>query len=78
MFTVAAETLAQEVLPDDLAAGVLFPRLPELRQVTAEIAQAVAKEAAAAGVAAAMDDEVLAEKVTTAMWDPEYPQLQAV
>jgi malic enzyme len=78
MFTVAAETLAKEVLPEDLAAGILFPRLPELRRVTVGIAQAVAKEAAAAGVAEPVNDELLAEKVAAAMWDPEYPELEAV
>ena len=83
----AAETLtgedrrlarALDLIAEDLAAGALFSRLPELRRVTAGIAQAVAKEAASAGVAEPMDDEVLAEKVAAAMWEPEYPVLEAV
>ena len=78
MFTVAAETLAEEVPARDLSEGALFPRLTELRRVTVRIAQAVAREAAAAGVAEPLAEEEMASRIEASMWQPDYPILEAV
>jgi malic enzyme len=76
MFTAAAETLAAHVTDADLAAGALFPRLTELRRVTARIAEAAVREARDAGVAPAVDDEAISARVAAAMWSPVYPVLE--
>jgi malic enzyme len=59
MFLAAARTLADAVEPDRLAAGSLFPPISSLRDISWQIAVAVAGESHAAEVAAAM-------------WWPEY------
>ncbi len=76
MFTAAAKTLADQVADDDLASGVLFPRLTELRRVTARIAEAVVREACDAGVAPSIEDEAIPPRVEAAMWSPVYPDLE--
>ena len=76
MFTVAAETLAAQVSLDELAAGQLYPNLRRLRQVSRTIAGAVAQEAMACQVAPVIEEEVLAERLSSAMWEPVYPDLE--
>ena len=76
MFTVAAETLAAQVSPDELAAGQLYPNLRRLRQVSRAIAGTVAQEAMACRVAPVIEEEVLAERLSSAMWEPVYPDLE--
>ena len=76
MFTAAAVRLAELVAADDLAAGSLFPPIADLRPVTTEIAVAVAREAARAGVGGALDEDALPGAVRAAMWEPVYPVLE--
>jgi len=76
MFTVSAEALAEELLPEDLADGALYPRLQRLREITTRIAEAVVREALASGQAQrALAEEEVAEAVSAAMWFPEYAVL---
>ena len=72
MFAAAAERLAAEVRPEDLAAGSLFPRIREIRRVTARIAEAVVREARDSGVGRVVDDARIPVAVAEAMWDPRY------
>jgi len=72
MFRCAAECLAAQVTDGELAAGALYPRIGELRRVSARIACAVAREARDSGVGRALDDEVIARAVTETQWHPEY------
>lgn len=74
MFTVAAQTLAEQVQQQDLDEGSLFPRLSALRQVTERIAVAVAQEAIDQGFAPALPDVEAA--VQASVWWPDYPLLQ--
>jgi malic enzyme len=76
LFAAAAERLAEEVRPEDLAAGSLFPPVREIRRVTARIAEAVAREARERGVGRALSDEELARAVAEAMWEPAYLPLE--
>jgi len=76
MFTVAAESLAAQVSAEELDAGQLYPSLRRLRSVSCAIAKAVAREAMAVRVAASFDDEVLAERLSSAIWEPVYPDLE--
>ena len=72
-----ADTLAAQVSERDLAAGILFPRVAELRRITAKVAEAVVRQAGADGVARNPTDDA-AEVVATAMWDPVYPAIDVV
>ena len=75
MFTAAADRLAATLSESDLAAGMLFPRVRDLRRVTAAIAEAVIREARDCGVGKPVADAQIPELVATAMWTPEYPAL---
>jgi malate dehydrogenase (oxaloacetate-decarboxylating) len=72
MFTVAAETLAEQVTNEDLEEGALFPSLKRLRAITKHLAAIVAVEAGKAGVAAPLTLEQAQQKVAETMWDPAY------
>jgi malic enzyme len=77
MFAAAADTLAGQLPEADRAAGSLFPRIAELRRVTAKVAEAVVRQALADGVARNPPDDP-AEAVAAAMWDPAYPAIDVV
>jgi malic enzyme len=72
MFRCAAECLAAQVADGELAAGALYPRVRDLRRVSARIAVAVAREARDSGVGRPLDDEVIPRAVTQTQWNPEY------
>jgi malic enzyme len=74
MFTVAAEVLASEVSDADLSAGLLFPPLSALRQVTARVAEAVMRHAVENGLAQPLSDVSVSEAIAAAMWVPAYLQ----
>jgi malic enzyme len=77
MFSAAAETLAQTVSPEDLADGQLYPRVTQLRRISAKIAMAVVREARESRVAGrVIPDEQIEPAVNDFMWTPEYPQLE--
>jgi malate dehydrogenase (oxaloacetate-decarboxylating)(NADP+) len=73
MFYVAARTLAEEITPEDLARGSLYPPLKRIRQVSARIAEAVAREAYDAGLAAKPRPQDLGAAIREGMFDPTYP-----
>jgi malate dehydrogenase (oxaloacetate-decarboxylating) len=77
MFAAAADTLAGQLSERDRAAGSLFPRISELRQITVKVAEAVVRQAVSDGVARNPPDDA-AEAVATAMWDPVYPAIDVV
>ncbi|MET0554924.1 MAG: NAD-dependent malic enzyme [Vicinamibacteria bacterium] len=72
MFAAAARQLALEVEACDLAEGRLFPRIRDLRRVSAAIARAVAGEASASGLGRRLSDDEVARAVSAAMWEPGY------
>ena len=75
MFRCAAECLARQVGDDELGAGVLYPRVRDLRRVSTHIAMAVAREARDAGVGRALDDAGIERAVAGARWEPRYGPL---
>jgi malic enzyme len=77
MFLAAAEQLAAEVSDEQLAAGSLFPRVRELRRVSARIAEAVVRAARQDGVGRPIPDAEIAPAVADAMWQPDYLPLVA-
>ena len=77
MFAAAADALAAQLSDDDRAAGSLFPRVAALRQITCRVAEAVIRQAVADGVARNLPDDPGAA-VAAAMWEPNYPGIDAV
>ena len=73
MFYVAARTLAELVDPKDLEFGLLYPRLAQIRTVSAHIATAVAANAYEEGLATAPRPADLGKAVAEAMYDGRYP-----
>lgn len=71
MILVAARTLAGAVTDDRLATGALYPPISTLREVSRDVAIAVAREAVSSGIASA-DPDAIAADVDAAMWWPEY------
>ncbi len=74
MFTVAAETLAECIQQDDLDSGALYPKVTELRRISAKIAEAVVREALSNNVAGRkFKDSEISQAVADFMWEPVYP-----
>lgn len=72
MFMAASRALSDLVTEDELKAGQLLPSIENIRQVSAEIALAVAREARERGLGVRADDEQLFKMITKAMWEPKY------
>ena len=72
MFAVAARTLANMVTEDDLAMGRLYPSLSTIRDVSREIAIAVAEVAFTRGLARVDRPADIAAAVAAAMYVPNY------
>jgi malate dehydrogenase (oxaloacetate-decarboxylating)(NADP+) len=72
MFMAAAHTLAQSVTEADLAQGSLYPALPRIREVSAQIAAAVAGVAYQRGLANGPPPNDLLSHVQSLMYDPHY------
>ncbi len=72
LFLVAARTLADQVAPDRLARGALYPAVDELRPVTRAVAVAVARAAVAAGLTTVAAGTDLDAEIDAAMWWPDY------
>lgn len=73
MILAAAHSLAEQspALKDPFAP--LLPRLTDIRDVAAEIAFAVAREAERAGVAPSLDFPPLRSRIMASQWFPAYP-----
>ena len=72
MFAAAAKALADEVKPNDLASGSLFPPTSQIRHVSASVAAAVVKVARDSGIGRQIPDAEIPKVVAAAMWDPAY------
>jgi malic enzyme len=72
MFLRAAQVLAQQVTPERLAGGAVYPPLAGLRAVSRTIAIAVAQEARASGAGLPMTDAEIEQTVDRHIWWPAY------
>jgi malate dehydrogenase (oxaloacetate-decarboxylating)(NADP+) len=72
MFYVGARALAHMVTEQTLDQGTIFPPLTEIREVSAQIATAVAKEAYDSGLATAPKPKDLGAYVRSLMYQPNY------
>ena len=55
----------------------MLPPVTSLREVSAAVAEAVARAAVAEGLSEVPLDG-LAERVRAAMWEPDYPAVEAI
>jgi malate dehydrogenase (oxaloacetate-decarboxylating)(NADP+) len=76
MFYAAAETLANQVSDDSLAAGCLLPDLKLIREISAQVAVAVCEQACAEGLAERPRRDDLEEHVRRRMYYPCYRPYQ--
>jgi malate dehydrogenase (oxaloacetate-decarboxylating)(NADP+) len=72
MFMAAARTLAKLVTEEDLAQGSLYPALPRIREVSAEIGAAVAQVAHRRGLATMTPPADVLAYVKAQMYNPRY------
>ena len=72
MFMAAAHTLANSVSEADLRQGSLYPALPRIREVSAQIGAAVADVAYQRGLASGPPPNDTIGFVQTQMYDPHY------
>jgi len=77
MFLDAARVLAARASADDLAEGALFPRLTGIREISHGIACAVVRRGVREGTCAAQHLEGLEQRVSDAMWFPDYLPFRA-
>jgi malate dehydrogenase (oxaloacetate-decarboxylating) len=75
LFAAASAALAERVTAEDLGFGSVYPRVSELRHVTAHVAAAVVKAARDEGLGRGFADEEILPAVEAAMWEPRYPKL---
>ena len=73
MFLAAAETLAKQVSQADFESGRLYPPLNTIRQISLNIAVAVAELAFDEGLAGIQRPENLAGFIQAQMFEPQYP-----
>lgn len=72
MFLAAAKKLADQVSQSSLDAGTLYPPLSNIREVSLEIAVALAEKAYECGVAQYPRPDNLRENIQGLMYDPRY------
>jgi malate dehydrogenase (oxaloacetate-decarboxylating)(NADP+) len=72
MFLAAARALANAVRSETLGVGSLYPPLKEIREVSVEIACAVAEVAFQEGLAAASRPDNIEELIRSRVWEPTY------
>ena len=72
MFLVAAKSLANMVSEADLSVGAIYPPLQNIREVSSQIAVAVAEEAISSGFSANKKLEGLQTAIEDYMYQPTY------
>jgi len=72
MFLLASRTLADLVSPERLNAGVLYPAVSDLREVSRQIAAKVVCQCRDCGVGRLYRDEEILDAIDSAMWFPSY------
>ncbi len=77
-FLVAAHELARLVTTERLAAGALYPPIPELRHAARSIAVALVRHFRDTGYGRQYADDDIEPAVDRAMWWPEYLQYDLV
>jgi len=74
MFLAAARVLAGKVTAEDYQQECIYPALSRIREVSGDIAKAVAERAYEQGLAGSDRPESLEEAIQKAMYEPTYPE----
>jgi malate dehydrogenase (oxaloacetate-decarboxylating) len=72
MFAAASRAVSEMVSQSQMDNGELLPPLSNVREVSFQVAYAVAKQARDEGIGLIASDERLAELIRSAMWVPRY------
>ena len=72
VFLVATKTLAKIVSEEDIARGSVYPPLKDIRNISLEIAVAVADKIFSSGLAQVPRPEDLRQSIADYMYDPRY------
>ncbi len=72
MFLAASKALSNMVTAEQMKNGLLLPEMEDIRQVSFEIAKAVAIESRESGLGRLLTDEQLGEVIRKAQWEPHY------
>jgi malate dehydrogenase (oxaloacetate-decarboxylating) len=72
MFLAASKALSNMVTPEQMKNGILLPEMEDIRQVSFEIAKAVAIESRESGLGRLLTDEQLGDVIRKAQWEPHY------
>lgn len=72
MFLAAGKALSTLVTPQQRAEGLLLPGMEQIREVSFEVARAVALEARQSGLGRLMDDQHLERVIRKAQWTPHF------
>ena len=76
MFMAAAEALSENAPALKSGEGSLLPSLDRVREVSKEIAYAVAAEAQSEGLAEPCSAQELRDRIDAKYWEPKYPVLK--
>jgi malate dehydrogenase (oxaloacetate-decarboxylating) len=76
MVSAASLAAANSMTEQELADGMLFPEISRLRDVTKQVAHAVASKAIDDGYANATKDDV-EDRLENQLWQPDYPEIKA-
>lgn len=74
MFLAASKRLSELVTDEELQKGKLLPEMENIREISAQIAIAVAKEARNSGIGRIESDENIEKFIRKAQWDGKYKQ----
>jgi malate dehydrogenase (oxaloacetate-decarboxylating) len=74
MVRSAAYALAQNVSQEELDAGMLFPEVSRLREISRKVAEAVMRVAAEEGIGEKMTDEERIQRLNDFIWEPVYSE----
>jgi malate dehydrogenase (oxaloacetate-decarboxylating)(NADP+) len=72
MFLAAADALAAATTPVELEQGAVYPTISRLREVSVQVAEAVARTGYHKGLAAAPEPTRLREYIRSALYEPTY------
>ncbi|MEZ5740439.1 MAG: malic enzyme-like NAD(P)-binding protein [Burkholderiaceae bacterium] len=78
MISKAAAALAGTVSEQELEAGLLFPNVSRLREVSDAVARAVIRQAVDERCCEALSDEQIEARLREAVWEPEYIEYRPV
>jgi malate dehydrogenase (oxaloacetate-decarboxylating) len=74
MMLAASKRLSALMYDEELEKGLLLPAMEDIRDISAHIAVAVAKEARDSKLGRIMDDEQIEKTIRKAQWDGKYRQ----